>query len=419
MNMGREHSKGRTNWQHPWGYFESFSISGMLILSGFLIQYLIGAGAVMPSWPLNLLVIIVFIAYYILIHYLIKHPVLTWLSSIPAAIASVSAFTVMVMLLGFIPQGVDESNLHFIDRIGLTSVTNSWAYLMSALYLLIVLGFTVMKRMNVLSLKNAAFILNHAGLWLVVVSASLGSADLWRLTMRLEAGQPVTRAIDSRGDAYELGFGIMLKDFSIEEYPPELVLINRGDYSPDIAKGGKLAVVEEGSGAQLENYSLTFERYLPYARMTGNNAYDTTSRNGATRAVFISATDMNTGDIFEGWVSGGSFLYRPLLLPVNDEQAIAMTSLRPKKFSSDIRVYRNEENYEEFRIEVNKPYSIDGWKIYQTGYDEKMGRWSTSSTIELVRDPWLPVVYTGIFMILLGTLYLLWTGKGRTNTKQL
>ncbi len=388
------------------------------MLAGFIMQYLIGAGAVMPSWPLNLLVIIVFIVYYLLIHYLIKHPVLTWLSSIPAAIASVSGFTAMVMLLGFIPQGVDAANLRFIDRIGLTSVTNSWAYLMCALYLLIVLGFTVMKRINVLSLKNAAFILNHAGLWLVVVSASLGSADLWRLTMRLEAGEQVTRAIDSRGDAYELGFGIMLKDFSIEEYPPELLLINRNDYSPDIAKGGKLAIVEEGNSAQLENYSLTFDRYLPNARMTGKNAYDTTSSTGATRAVFIAATDINTGDVFEGWVSGGSFLYSPLLLPVNNGQAIAMASLRPKKFSSDIRVYRDENNYEEFRIEVNKPYSIDGWKIYQTGYDEKMGRWSTSSTIELVRDPWLPVVYTGIFMILLGTLYLLWTGKGRTNTKQ-
>ena len=76
------------------------------------------------------------------------------------------------------------------------------------------------------------------------------------------------------------------------------------------------------------------------------------------------------------------------------------------------------EEYEEFYIEVNKPVSIDGWKIYQTGYDEMLGRWSDRSVIELVRDPWLPVVYIGIFMILIGTLYLLWMGKGRTKTKK-
>ena len=95
-----------------------------------------------------------------------------------------------------------------------------------------------------------------------------------------------------------------------------------------------------------------------------------------------------------------------------------MTQLRPKKYSSDIRIYHSMDDYEDFYIEVNKPVSIDGWKIYQTGYDERMGRWSETSIIELVRDPWLPVVYIGIFMILFGTLYLVWMGKGRIKTKK-
>ncbi|HSG68597.1 MAG TPA: cytochrome c biogenesis protein ResB [Bacteroidales bacterium] len=419
--MSRENSEKNVKsrlWQFPWGYPESFLIAGIMIISGFIMQFAIGSGASMPAWPLNLVIIVVFIIYYILIHYFIKHPVLKWLSSTRAAIASVSAFTLMVMFLGFIPQGVDEGNLRFIDRIGLTSVTNSWAYLMCALYLLIVLGFTVMRRLNSFTLKNTAFILNHAGLWLVVVAASLGSADMWRLTMELQASHPVTRAYDSRGNAFELGFGMTLMDFQIEEYPPELVLVNTVDYTLEIEKGGKLAIVKEGEKSQLENYAITIERYLPFSRRFEGRKFDTTSMVGAARAAYVIAKDDNTGDIFEGWVSDGSFIYGATSLAVNDGMAIAMTKLRPKKYSSDIRLYHDMDNYEDFHIEVNKPAKMDGWKVYQTGYDEQMGRWSDRSIIELVKDPWLPVVYVGIFMILLGTLYLLWMGKGRTKNER-
>ena len=45
-----------------------------------------------------------------------------------------------------------------------------------------------------------------------------------------------------------------------------------------------------------------------------------------------------------------------------------------------------------------------------------MGKWSRTSTFELVRDPWLPVVYTGITMMLLGAVYLFAFAKiGKMN----
>ncbi len=39
-------------------------------------------------------------------------------------------------------------------------------------------------------------------------------------------------------------------------------------------------------------------------------------------------------------------------------------------------------------------------------YDEEKGRWSDVSIFELVRDPWLPVVYVGIVMMMLGAIGL-------------
>jgi hypothetical protein len=40
-----------------------------------------------------------------------------------------------------------------------------------------------------------------------------------------------------------------------------------------------------------------------------------------------------------------------------------------------------------------------------------MGRWSNLSVLELVRDPWLPVVYFGIFLMMGGAAFLFITGK--------
>jgi len=230
-------------------------------------------------------------------------------------------------------------------------------------------------------------------------------------------GHPVTTAYDGYGNAYNMGFGMMLLDFNIEEYAPQVGLMNNANYTLQLEKGGKLAKVEEGKTGQLENYSLQFKKYIDKARKYGDD-YDTTSIAGGSHAVYIVATDDLSGLTVEGWVSDGSFNVPASYLPLSNELSIAMTQVRPKEYSSNIRIYNSMDEYEDFYIEVNEPVNIGGWKVYQTGYDEQMGRWSEKSIIELVRDPWLPVVYLGIFMILFGTLYLLWMGKGRIKTKK-
>ena len=63
------------------------------------------------------------------------------------------------------------------------------------------------------------------------------------------------------------------------------------------------------------------------------------------------------------------------------------------------------------KIEVNHPISVGGWRIYQLSYDERMGRWSDLSVVELVSDPWLPVVYVGIFLLIAGGVALLFEVK--------
>ena len=66
-------------------------------------------------------------------------------------------------------------------------------------------------------------------------------------------------------------------------------------------------------------------------------------------------------------------------------------------------------------VEVNKPFHIDGWTIYQTRYNTEMGRWSELSILELVHDPWLPLVYIGIFLMMAGAVFLFVSGKPKNG----
>ncbi len=76
----------------------------------------------------------------------------------------------------------------------------------------------------------------------------------------------------------------------------------------------------------------------------------------------------------------------------------------PKRFASDIQILTKSGKNFMATVDVNKPVEVDGWKIYQYGYDTQMGAMSRTSILELVRDPWLPYVYTGIYMMLFGAV---------------
>ena len=85
----------------------------------------------------------------------------------------------------------------------------------------------------------------------------------------------------------------------------------------------------------------------------------------------------------------------------------------PKRFASAIKIVEKSGREMEATIDVNKPIVVDGWKIYQYGYDTSMGAESKISILELVSDPWLPLVYAGIFMMLGGAVCMFVFGKKR------
>ena len=87
----------------------------------------------------------------------------------------------------------------------------------------------------------------------------------------------------------------------------------------------------------------------------------------------------------------------------------------PKRFASEIQILTKTGKNIETTVDVNKPYEVDGWKIYQFGYDTQMGTQSQISILELVSDPWLPFVYAGIYMMLAGAVCMFIFGGKKKN----
>lgn len=79
---------------------------------------------------------------------------------------------------------------------------------------------------------------------------------------------------------------------------------------------------------------------------------------------------------------------------------------KPKRFASTIEI--NGTPAVSGVVEVNRPLKVRGWWIYQSGYDRSAGPASTYTVLEMVRDPWLWVVYLGFLLIALGSVGMLW-----------
>ena len=160
---------------------------------------------------------------------------------------------------------------------------------------------------------------------------------------------------------------------------------------------------------RLLDWELEIVDYLPSAAVMANR--DTVNcieyhAEGATSALYVKARHLKDGARNEGWVSCGNYQFPYASLRLDETVSLIMPDLEPRRFTSDVTVYTQKGDTKEALIEVNKPLSMAGWKIYQLSYDTVMGKWSRYSVFELVKDPWLPVVYSGIMMLLAGSVFL-------------
>lgn len=270
-----------------------------LVVAGMALQTVVGSVCWdMMAWPVNVVVLAILLFGVVLMHLCRGHvPFFRWMATLQAGIPAMVACVMLTMLMGVtrqVPSGHSPT-----DFLGITDMLSFWPFVLSYLWLTVLVGMVCMTRLHrPWRVADISFLLNHAGVFICLVAGTLGNADMQRLRLMAREGETEWRAIDTRHRIHELPMAIELHDFCIEESP----------------------------------------------RMS---------------------------------------------------------------FLSDVTVHTKSGNDVRDTIRVGKPLSVCGWKIYQYGYDEAKGSMSDISIFELVRDPWLPFVYVGIFMMLAGAVCLL------------
>lgn len=406
-------------WNKPWKYKEGMMTGTGLLATGFLLQATVGK--IEWDWvafPVNVIVLFLFLILLGIMHAFRKKVYLFgWLSHYSAAVSSLCWVVGMTVLMGLIRQVPSHHSVTgFEGLLGFSQMLSSWPFVLLYIWMTVVLGLTILRVGFPFRWRRVPFLLNHIGLFVALVAATLGNADMQRLRMTTSLGNAEWRAQnETTRQLVELPLAIELNNFTIDEYPPKLMLIDNetGKVLPEKAPAHVL--LEDGvESGELQDWELTITRSIPEAASVATEdtlKFTEFQSMGSTYAVYLKAVNRTTDEQKEGWVSCGSFMFPYKALKLNDRVSVVMPEREPRRFASDVTLYTESGLQKEGTIEVNKPFELAGWKIYQLSYDETKGRWSDISVFELVRDPWLPYVYIGIGLMILGAVCLFTTAQ--------
>ncbi len=377
-------------WTNPYTWKEGCCIGGGLLVVGMVLQWVMGEVQwSLMAWPVNGILVAMLLIVILVLHLLRDrvYPI-RYLATSQAAVPAILFSAALTLVMGIT---------------GWMSMLRFWPLVLCYWWMVIIMGLAVLKRLSRIRswnksniVKNLAFITNHLGLMLALVAATAGSADMQRLKMSCQEGQIEWRAMDEESKAVvELPLAIELQDFVLEQYAPQVVLISN-------STGQKISSdILIHTDSVIEYAAPVDHRYVEWHSM------------GATTAAYVHVGDT------AGWVSNGSFMFPFAALRVNDSCSAVMPEQEPKRYASQVDVYTQNGQHVQGVIEVNHPLQIEGWKIYQLNYDTQMGRWSTTSVFELVRDPWLPAVYAGLIMMVLGAIFMfIFAGESRQSKSE-
>jgi uncharacterized membrane protein len=409
-------------WKHPWGYLEGLTICVGLTVTGGLLQSIAGEFDTSTlSYPVNVVALIATVLLPVALHVLSrKYAALRWFSSYRASITVLAALLFLMLVAGLVPQTEGHSNAGSTALPGFDRVVSSWPFALTFVYLLTVLGAVILRRLQHFDLKrDTGFVLNHVGLFVALVCAALGAGDLQRLRMTVAMNTPEWRAANGKNEIEELPLALELNSFVIDEYPPRLMMLDNttGEVLPK-ERPENISVETCPLAASLRGWEIEVVKFLPSAAavMTGDTVFFTEFQSeGATSALYVRAQNAQTGVSHEGWISCGNYMFPYRALRLSADESLIMPRREPRRFASAVTAYSKDGTVRDATIEVNKPMRYGGWKIYQSSYDEARGKWSRTSVFELVRDPWLPAVYAGIWMMIAGAVCLFVSAPKKTR----
>lgn len=399
-----------------------------LIIVGMMLQLSIGpVDWDIFLWPANIITLIVLIA--ILIAIYVTRQKIYFCRFIPtkqAAVPAITAACLLTLIMGLTSQ-VSASHAP-AEPIGISKMLSFWPFILVYVWMTMIVGEVAIEQAAHFSLQKLPALLSHIGLFIVLACGTLGSADMLRLRMYCEQGKPEWRGLDAWNNVHELPVAIQLDKFTIDEYPPKLLMIDSNGSPIPAKKPQTLLIDSTFRSGQLQGWTVTVKKCIDNAipnkyvhadtitQGSNTEAYTSSKMPGAACTLLIRLTKGNKA--YEGWVTSGSYLFSWQGLKLDNGLTIVMGQREPKRYSSKVEIYTKDGKSLQADIEVNHPITVNGWKIYQYSYNEQMGKWSTLSVFELVRDPWLPVVYLGILLLALGAIGMIFINH-KTQTSKL
>jgi hypothetical protein len=443
-------------WNKPYTLKEGTAIVAGLLVTGGLLQVTLGPlewG--LFAWPANFITLILFVFLLIVAYLLRKRSYFClFMSTMQAAIPAIAAAAILTLIMGVTKQVAEGKRP--MDPVGLTKMLSFWPFILVYVWMTAILGEVTINQIARFSWRRFPTLVSHVGLFLILTCGTLGSADMLRVKMYCETGQPEWRGLDAFNNVHQLPVAIQLEKFTIDEYPPKLMLIDKTGRPLPQDKPENLLVDNGMKSGQLLDCKIDILKRIDNAvpvmlskmigkmpeGMMGNirmdslgqarnkDGYIASDASGSACALLVRVTrgvnangssDSNLikgqKQVVTGWITSGSYLFPYQALRLKDGRMLAMPNREPRRFASLVNIYTQSGQNIQTEIEVNKPFTIEGWKIYQLSYNEQMGKWSNLSVFELVTDPWLPVVYIGIFMLLIGAVGMFLTASRKKEVE--
>lgn len=394
-------------WQFPWKYKESFILVFSAVIIGFIIEFFTNTPVASLSFPDNVIFLTRYIFIILSIHFFLRKTIAyTWLKSPYLAIASIIAVLLLVILMGSFTQDMPSSR-SWVNTFGLNRIAFSYPFVMVLAFFLTNIALVTLSRLIDLTLRNILFATNHLGIFITSIALIFSVGDIQKHTVKVETNNYLY-TVENNNRIEELPFALRLVDFNIEFFAPKIAIVDNA--SDEVISGnGFLISLDTDSVLKYKGYEISKEEFLPKSVRQGDRYYFVNDVGFAPSALLkIVAPDKS---ISHQWVSCGSFVYPSDYISLDSNYTVVMLEPESKVFQSKIQVLYPNEDKELIDLKVNQPVTLESWDIYQTDYDKKSGVWSDYSIIEMVKDPWLPVIYIGIGMLIFGALLLMFVGQ--------
>ena len=164
----------RPMWQHPWHWKESIAFVSGILLTGLLLQFIVGEfDFELLRYPMNAIVggMIILLSAAIALG-CARSAICRWSTGVPLAVTLIVAFVVTGIIMGLTPQSTArpaEGTMHITSRLGLDRMTRAWPFVLLYFLTLLSLGALFIRRLLHFRRSDYAFYLNHAGLWLAAL----------------------------------------------------------------------------------------------------------------------------------------------------------------------------------------------------------------------------------------------------------